>query len=371
MKVLTIGRDTTNDIIIDDVKISRHQAQLIISDSGKCSIVDLGSTNGTYVNNHRISGEVTLSDGDIVTIGSTILPWQNYMSQFPTPSSNNSASPKTKSKAWIFIVAIVATIMLIGGGIAAYLLFGADNSGEKPQPANIDSTLVNNNSDKDYIEALEGEIEIRDQKAKDKLTKANKAHKKAMSDKDEAHKKEMSEKDTAHKNALDLKDKEIQEAQNQAQKTASKLNSKNQELENENQSLNEAINEQSARIDQLLSKTLETYLYEIDDNRCKQAAASITNGAMPQTVADAKAAIKKAFNGTSTEKKYEILDIVNFYYQYDSLDNDAKNEVALILDLNAAENKTPKDEEILKKFNVATASVKKDVITYIESLPIQ
>lgn len=370
MKVLTIGRDTTNDIIIDDVKISRHQAQLIISDNGKCSIVDLNSTNGTLVNGHRISGEVVLSDGDSVQIGNTVLPWQNYLGQSQVAAGKGS-TVKTKSKAWIFIVAIIATIMLIGGGIAAYLLFGDITSGEKPQPVNIDSTLVKDNFDKDYIEALEGEIEIRDEQHKKDKDKLNSAHQEAMRDKEKAHEKAMSDKDTAHKNALDLKDKEIEKAQNKAQETASKLNSKNQELENENQSLNEAINEQSARIDQLLSKTLETYLYEIDDNRCKQAAASITNGTMPQTVADAQASIKKAFNGTSTEKKYEILDIVNFYYQYDSLDNDAKKEVALILDLNAAENKTPKDEEIMKKFNVATASVKKDVITYIESLPVQ
>ena len=58
MKVLTIGRSQENDIVINDAKVSRIHLQLVISDDGTYSVVDLNSANGTYVNGERISGEV-------------------------------------------------------------------------------------------------------------------------------------------------------------------------------------------------------------------------------------------------------------------------------------------------------------------------
>ena len=49
--------------------ISRHHCVLLL-DEYTLRIRDLGSTNGTFVNNHRIgSGETILIDGDTVTVG--------------------------------------------------------------------------------------------------------------------------------------------------------------------------------------------------------------------------------------------------------------------------------------------------------------
>jgi aspartyl protease family protein len=77
MKVITIGRDTNNDVVISDAKASRHHLQ-IIQDKTNYRIVDLGSKNGTFVNNRKISSETTLFAGDSVCIGNTTLPWQTY-----------------------------------------------------------------------------------------------------------------------------------------------------------------------------------------------------------------------------------------------------------------------------------------------------
>lgn len=65
--VLRAGRAPENDIFLDDVSVSRHHAELRGKD-GDLLIVDLGSVNGTYVNDIRIH-EVPLRDEDEVQIG--------------------------------------------------------------------------------------------------------------------------------------------------------------------------------------------------------------------------------------------------------------------------------------------------------------
>ncbi|GHV05566.1 hypothetical protein FACS189416_5360 [Bacteroidia bacterium] len=78
MKVITIGRDLDNDIVINDTKVSRHHLQIISESTENFRIVDLGSSNGTFVNDKKILGETTLSLNDAVRIGNSTLPWQTY-----------------------------------------------------------------------------------------------------------------------------------------------------------------------------------------------------------------------------------------------------------------------------------------------------
>jgi pSer/pThr/pTyr-binding forkhead associated (FHA) protein len=66
----TIGREGC-DITLSDPDVSRRHAEIEIA-AGELSIVDLGSTNGTFVNGDRIDQQRRLRDGDEVRIGSTI-----------------------------------------------------------------------------------------------------------------------------------------------------------------------------------------------------------------------------------------------------------------------------------------------------------
>lgn len=59
------------DIILSDGAISRAHAMMFSDESGP-GIIDLASTNGTYVNNKRISSAM-LEDGDVIVIGSSEL----------------------------------------------------------------------------------------------------------------------------------------------------------------------------------------------------------------------------------------------------------------------------------------------------------
>jgi len=68
---ITIGRDITNDIVINDPEISRHHARLVYTPSGY-AIEDLRSTNGTFVNRQRLSGPFQLTSGDLIGLGETV-----------------------------------------------------------------------------------------------------------------------------------------------------------------------------------------------------------------------------------------------------------------------------------------------------------
>ena len=51
---LTIGRGLNNDIILEDTRVSRHHAQLRYR-ARRFWIADLGSTNGTYINDEQVA----------------------------------------------------------------------------------------------------------------------------------------------------------------------------------------------------------------------------------------------------------------------------------------------------------------------------
>jgi DNA-binding CsgD family transcriptional regulator len=66
---VTIGRDPTNDVILEEDKlVSRSHAEVVVR-SEQWYLVDLGSRNGTIVNG-RAAHRHPLRDGDIIGIGS-------------------------------------------------------------------------------------------------------------------------------------------------------------------------------------------------------------------------------------------------------------------------------------------------------------
>lgn len=72
--VTVIGRGSEADIVVDDSGVSRRHLELRITPTGVIA-TDLGSTNGTWVEGHRIDA-ATLVDGNQVVIGRTrILFW--------------------------------------------------------------------------------------------------------------------------------------------------------------------------------------------------------------------------------------------------------------------------------------------------------
>jgi ABC-type multidrug transport system ATPase subunit/ABC-type multidrug transport system permease subunit len=67
-RTVHIGRSTDNDLVVDDLIVSRRHAELRAQPDGTYEIVDLGSHNGTYLNGTPVS-RARVSPGDIVGIG--------------------------------------------------------------------------------------------------------------------------------------------------------------------------------------------------------------------------------------------------------------------------------------------------------------
>jgi len=67
--VINIGRQLSNDIIVEDKRVSRYHAQIKYQSNGQFVIFDLGSTNGITINGVVNQRQHTLRTGDRFTIG--------------------------------------------------------------------------------------------------------------------------------------------------------------------------------------------------------------------------------------------------------------------------------------------------------------
>lgn len=64
---ILLGRDPQSDIFLNDITVSRKHAEINITPT-KATVQDMGSLNGTYVNNSRIE-QLVLKNGDVLQIG--------------------------------------------------------------------------------------------------------------------------------------------------------------------------------------------------------------------------------------------------------------------------------------------------------------
>jgi adenylate cyclase len=68
--VIRVGRDADNELVLADVNVSRFHVLISFGASGLV-VSDLGSLNGTFVNNRRIATPTLLGEGDIVSLADT------------------------------------------------------------------------------------------------------------------------------------------------------------------------------------------------------------------------------------------------------------------------------------------------------------
>jgi hypothetical protein len=67
-EITSVGRHENSDLLLDDVSVSRHHAVFTRTASGRITLRDLNSLNGTYVNGARVE-ETTLHSADEVQVG--------------------------------------------------------------------------------------------------------------------------------------------------------------------------------------------------------------------------------------------------------------------------------------------------------------
>ncbi len=86
----TIGRGDDNQFVVKDRCISRNHAMIQYTEAGDRYLIDLGSSNGTFVNGRRVSVPVIIHDGDTIAFGQTEL-------EFHCPKTTDSTVPEDGS----------------------------------------------------------------------------------------------------------------------------------------------------------------------------------------------------------------------------------------------------------------------------------
>ena len=126
MHLITIGTDYSNNIKIEDISVSRFHLQLVIDDDNNVTVIDLSSTNGTYINGQRVFSPTQLDKYDILSLGSNPFDWKRHILEIIDDtdlkeSVNESIveeeeieKKKSRSDLLITVFAIAIILLIIG-----------------------------------------------------------------------------------------------------------------------------------------------------------------------------------------------------------------------------------------------------------------
>lgn len=92
-----IGRTPDNDLVFERKNISKHHAKIIVK-SGKLFIKDMGSTNGTDVNDKKINGVVAITSADVIKVGDFYLKAKYVASEGEEEESSNKPTRRKRRR---------------------------------------------------------------------------------------------------------------------------------------------------------------------------------------------------------------------------------------------------------------------------------
>jgi len=93
---IIIGREKDCDIVIPERQVSRYHAKLILKDDSTVDLQDLGSKNGTFINEERITKAKKINDGDLIKIA-LIQDFLFVSSDATLPLSDSNKSKPVKA----------------------------------------------------------------------------------------------------------------------------------------------------------------------------------------------------------------------------------------------------------------------------------
>ena len=364
MIVKTVGRSQENNIVITDEKVSRTHLQMVQDDNGNVSVIDLGSTNGTYVNGIRITGETHLKASDEVRIGNTILPWQGY---FPPKQASISVDPITPSPTpkpkrnlkWLFIVGGVLLALLIAGGVLLFV-----NNKKKAEKEHIEQTK---GEYEQLINAMDQEVsdEKRGREVAEENARAAEEAKNAAEAKSMAAEQAKNDAVAAKAKAEQAK-KEAEQAKKDAEaKAKAAENSKDAAVKKAAADAKKEAEEKADRAEQA-QKNAEAKTKSAE--QAKNAAEAKVKDAEEKTKAaeqakkDAEAKTKAAEQAQKDAEK--ALDLTKDFYEQLNKAN-RKNKLAAVckaLDISERGNEEAQYERIEKEFYKAKDNATRDDI---------
>ena len=73
LSVIKLGKVPSAHLKLDDETVSRMHAIIEVNGPGDVSIIDLGSTKGTFVNGQKVNGPQAFRRGDRLQVGNTVM----------------------------------------------------------------------------------------------------------------------------------------------------------------------------------------------------------------------------------------------------------------------------------------------------------
>jgi hypothetical protein len=117
---VSIGSDPGNDLVVAETTVSRRHAKLIRG-AGAYRLLDLNSTNGTFVNGRRIDSPTAVKNGDELRFGAARFTLSDP--NIPAPPGQSGRRPTDRWRPGPFAIAgIVAAFIVAGFAIGEYLL---------------------------------------------------------------------------------------------------------------------------------------------------------------------------------------------------------------------------------------------------------
>jgi hypothetical protein len=141
----TIGRGEGCDIFIADPSLSRQHAQIRVTPNGYV-LEDLGSTNGSFVNERPVPGGILLAPGDVIRLGATLSFRVEYgfepkatMSAVDSAAPMPPAAPASQARLGprafgLWLLGIAAGLLIILFLVAGLVYFRFAPQAEPPTP---------------------------------------------------------------------------------------------------------------------------------------------------------------------------------------------------------------------------------------------
>jgi serine protease Do len=143
-----VGRlaDTDDGRLADDLELSRRHARIMCTLDGGIEIEDLGSTNGTYVNDQKVTTRRRLEPGDVIEVGQTRLSVLDAAGRSAQPTQFGRVRPVARETPRTPLVtpkparprvgrpAMAAAAVVAGLAVAGVTVALASSGGDDPEP---------------------------------------------------------------------------------------------------------------------------------------------------------------------------------------------------------------------------------------------
>src|SRR5262245_39278258 len=91
-----LGREGEGIILVKSSTVSRRHAQIVVDATG-VMVEDLGSKNGTFVNDQRVSGPTPITDGDQIRVGSLLFTFRQSQGAGSTETQSSRSGSRLRS----------------------------------------------------------------------------------------------------------------------------------------------------------------------------------------------------------------------------------------------------------------------------------